>query len=554
MISWIQKYFQKHFWLVFLAVLIAVGLPMIVVYSASGSGNGRDGIKVLERPFFDVNLANPEQARRIFSDGELSTYLRAGYAALQGGQLQQYALQRVAGKALAEELHLPVATPAEVARFVPTLRAFQNQQGQFDQTIYTRFADSLKAGGPFSIADVNRVLRDDVRLENLTKVLGGPGYVLPGDVKQQLTRIDSVWTVQVASLDYATFSPALSATEEALKKFHEDHSGKYEVPTRPRLSYVEFKSADFPPPTAPTESDLRAFYNANLSSFPVPADADKKDAVVPATATDNFPKVRAQVEVAIRNLASQRLAQEAANDLTVALFERKTTIKAASPELASFLAAQHRPTVALAPFAPDQPPADKAWLGNYAEAISRLSQERYYSDPLNSPDGAVVLLWQESLPGYNPLFAEVRERVAADYRENEKRRLFIERGIALKAQLQAAAKTPTGFAEKAASEKLEVKSYANFTMRQPPQDLPQPALATLVRLETGHVSDMIGLADKGILVYAQEKKLPDLSPANPRFAEIQGQLMTFIASNNENSVLGELVEQELKKTSKTETP
>jgi peptidyl-prolyl cis-trans isomerase D len=552
MISWIQKYFQKHFWLVFLAVLIAVGLPMIVVYSASGSGSGRDGTKVLEQPFFNVNLANAEQARRMFSDGELSAYLRAGYAGLQGGQVQQYSLQRVAGLALAEELHLPAPSPAEIARFVPTLRAFQNQQGQFDQSVYTRFADSLKAGGPFSIADVNRVLRDDARLEALTKLLGGPGYVLPTDVKQQLIQTDSVWTVQVASLDYATFAPAINPTEEALKKFREDHSGNYDVPARPRLGYVEFKAADFPPPTAPTESDLRAYYNANLSSFPAPVDADKKDAAVPAPTTDNFPKVRAQVEAAMRNIASQRLAMQAANDLTIALFEHKATIKANSPELASFLASQHRTVGALPPFAPNLPPADKPWLGEHAEAIARLNADRYFSDPLTSPDGVVVLLWQETLPPYKPLFSEVRDRVAADYRESEKRRLFIERGIALKAELQAAAKTPAGFAEKAAAEKLEVKSYTNFTLRQPPQDLPQPALATLGRLAAGQVSEMIGAAGKGLLVYAQEKKLPDVSPANPRYAEIQGQLMAFIANNNENTVLGELVEQELKKTSKTD--
>src|SRR5205085_1961302 len=137
---------------------------------------------------------SPEQARRVISDGELSAYLRAGYGALQGGQVQQYSFQRVAGLALAEELHLPAPTSAEVARYVPTLRAFQNQQGQFDQSVYTRFADSLKTpGAGFTVADVNRVLRDDARLENLTKVLGGPGYVFPAEVKMQLTRIDSVW-------------------------------------------------------------------------------------------------------------------------------------------------------------------------------------------------------------------------------------------------------------------------------------------------------------------------------------------------------------------------
>ena len=529
-----------------------MGLPMIVIYSSSGSGGPGSDIKVLQRPFFGVNLANQEQARRVFSDGELSAYLRAGYAALQGGQLQQYSLQRVAGLALADELHLPAALPAEVAKYVPTLRAFQNQEGQFDQSAYTRFADSLKAGSPITSADVNRVLRDDVRLMALTKVVGGPGYVLPPEVKMQLSRIDSTWTVQVASLDYATFNPAINPTDEALKKFHQENSFRYDVPVRPRLSYVEFKAADFVPPGAPSEAELRAFYNSNIASFPAPAEAGKPDAALPATATDNFPKVRDQVEAALRNVASRRLASQAANELNVALYERK--LAANSPELATFLTSQGRTPVALAPFSPDLPPADKPWLANHAQAISRLSRERFFSDPLATPDGMIVLLWHESLPAYKPLFNEVRERVAADHRENEKRRLFIDRGNALKAELQAAAKTPAGFAEKAAAEKLEVKSYANFTLRQPPQDLPQPALSTLVRLESGQVSDLVGLGDKGLLVYVQEKKLPDLSTANPRYAEVQSQLMSFVATNNENSYLGELVEQELKKTAPAEAP
>jgi len=552
MISWIQKYFQKHFRLVFLAVLIAIGLPMVVIYSSSGSGAGAGDIKVLERPFFHVNLANQEQARRVFSDGELSGYLRAGYGALQGGQLQQYSLQRVAGLALADELHLPLPSAADVAKYVPTLRAFQNQQGQFDQSIYTRFADSLKAGSPVTAADVNRVLRDDVRLESLTRIVGGPGYVLPPEVKMQLSRADSTWTVQVAALDYAAFSPEFTPTEEKLRKFHEEYSFRYDVPARPRLSYVEFKVAEFTPPGAPSEAELRAFYNNNIASFPVPAEADKKDAALPATATDNFPKVRDQVETALRSLASRRVATQAASELTVALYERK--LVANSPELTAFLTNSHRAPVALAPFAPDLPPADKPWLANYAEAIARLSRERYFSDPLATPDGVVVLLWQESLPAYKPLYTDVRERVAADFRESEKRRLFVEHGNALKARLQAAAKTPAGFAAQAASDKLEVKSYANFTLRQPPEDLPQPALAALARLESGQVSDLIGLGDKGLLVYAQERKQPDLSTANPRYAEIQGQLMTFIANNNENSYLGDMVEQELKKTAPAEAP
>jgi peptidyl-prolyl cis-trans isomerase D len=555
MISWIQRTFARHTKLVFLFLLLVITIPFVFTIGAA-PGIGRAGNKILERPFFGVNLGNDEQARRVFADGSLSAQLKAGYNALQGGQLQQYSLQRVAGSALADELHLPAPTADQISRYVTTLRAFQNEQGQFDQKRYTAFGDSLKTGGQMNTADVNRVLRDDARIEQLNKLVGGPGYVLPYDIKQQLIRADTSWTVQVATLDYTTFNPALTLSEEALKKFHEENSFRYDVPARPRLSYVEFKGSDFMPPVGPTEADLRAYYNANPAAFPVPAETDKKDAapaLTPAAGpVDNFPKVRAQVEAALKNAASARLASKAANELTVALYEHKLT--ANSPELAAFFASRHLPVAALAPFAPDNPPADKAWLASYAEQISHLSKDRYFSDPLATTDSFVVLLWNENLPAYKPLFGEVRERVAADYKDGEKRRLFIAHGKLLQAQLQAAAKTPAGFAAAATAGKLEVKSYANFTQRQPPEDLPYQAFSSLQGLETGQVTEMAATADKGYLVFVQEKKVPDLNPANPRYVEMQKQLMRFTSGINQNAYLGEMVERELKKSTPTGAP
>ncbi|HEY0864912.1 MAG TPA: hypothetical protein VGD97_12475 [Lacunisphaera sp.] len=546
MISWIQRYFQKHFRLVFAIILIAVAVPMVFIYSASGGTGGDRSGKLLERSFFGYNLGNAEQTRRIFSDATWSIRLKAGYDALQGDQVQQYALQRIAGLALADQLHLPVPTADQVAKVVTTLRAFQNEQGQFDQARYTQFGDSLKTRTDLTGADVNRILRDDLRLEALGKLIGGPGYVLPHDIKQQLSLADSVWTVQVASLDYAAFNPALNPTEDTLKKFHEENAFRYDVPARPRLSLVEFKGAEFIPPVAPTEAELRAYYDANPARFPAPAEAEKKDdkpAATPAAPADNFPKVRAQVEAALKSAVGARGASKAANDLATALFERKLAPNSA--QLAAFLAEQRRPARAVAPFTPDNPPADMPWLANYTDQIARLSEQRHFSDPLPTTDSFVILLWNENLPAYKPLFAEVRDRVLADYKETEKRKLFIARGQALRTQLQAAG---ANFGTAAAAEKLDVKTFANFTLRQPPQDIPYAAFSAMQNLEAGQVAEMIAEATKGYLVYAQEKKLPDLSPANPRYTELQQQMMLRTSANNSSAYLSELVERELKKS------
>jgi peptidyl-prolyl cis-trans isomerase D len=551
MISWIQTYFQKHFRTVF-AVLLGVVIISFVFTIGAAPGIGRAGNKVLEQPFYGHNLGNEQEARRVWSDGRFSAQLRGAYQ-ISGAQLQEYSLGRVAGLALADELHVPTPTDKELGAFVATLPAFKDEQGNFSASRYKQFEDSLKASREITIADANRVFRDDARLEALGKIVSGPGYVLPSDVAEQLKRTDAIWSLVAASWDYASFEAGVQVNDVALQKFFDENAFRYEVPARPKLSIVEFKTAEFVPPTAPTEAELRAFYAANAERFPVPEEKkdektaslslDKKDA--PKPAADNFPKVRAQVEQAMKELAGRSRASKAANDFTVAVYERKVT--ANSADLTALLASFHRTAEPVAPFTFDSPPADRPWLPQYAEQITRLNKERFFSDPVPSPEGYVVFLWNDSLPGYKPMLAQVKDKVAADYKESEKRKRFVDAGKALRAKLQAAAKAGK-FEEVAKAEKLEVKSYANFSVRQPPQDLPYATYGAIqASLDKGEVSEMVATGDKGVFTYVADKKLPDLSPANPRFAEVQKQLAQYTAAANQNAVLSALVETELKK-------
>lgn len=558
MISWIQNTFQKHTKLVMFFLLVAVTIPFVFTIGAA-PGIGRAEAKTLQQDFFGHNLGNQEQARRIFRDGNISAQLRGAYQA-SGPQLQQFALNRIAGLALADQLGLPAPTEKAVSTYIATLPIFKNEQGQFDQQRYQQFADSLKTSTDLTTADANRVLRDDTRLEALSRVLTGPGYVLPADVAEQLKRTDTTWSVSVASLDYTKFSPAIDSPEAALQKYYDDNSFRYEVPARPRLSFIEFKHADYVPPVNPTEAEARAYYAANAARFPAPADAQQKDPGTPAfslgqnatTPSDNFPKVRDQVEAAMKLDAARRASSKVANDFTVALFERRAA--ANSAELAAFLAAQRRTAQPLAPFTFDAPPADRPWLANYAEQISRLGADRYFSDPLPTPDGYLVLLWNETLAAYKPLFNEVREKVAADYRESEKRRRFSEHGRAIRERLHSAVQSGKSFAEAAKAENLEAKSYDSFTLRQPPQDLPYAAYSALQTLEAGQISDMVSTGDQGHFTYASVKKMPDTTSANSRFAEVRQQLMEFTAASNESALLSALAEQELRRTAPAPAP
>ena len=552
MITWIQTYFQHHFRTIFSVLLGVTIISFIFGINASG-GFGRADRMAAERLFFGKNLSREQEGGRLMRDGSYSAQL-CGAGQLEEAMIQQYALTRVAGLALADELQLPIPSEKEVSAHIATLRYFQDQQGNFDQKRYTSFADAIKTNPQFGTADALRVLRDDTRLDALNKLIGGPGYVLPADVRELLVRSDANWSVAIASLDYAAFDPGLTVADEALKKFFEERAANYQVAPRAKLSAVNFQGEDFQPNSPLSEEQLRAYYNSNLSRFPVPAEPSaNKDAPAPAVGGDNFAKVRPQVETALRKELGTRAAVKAANDFTVAVYDRKVT--ANSPELAAFVTSQNRKTEALTPFTPENPPASMPWLSYYGEQISRLSKDRFFSDPLQTPDGAVVLLWNDTLPPYQPAFAEVREKIATDYKENEKRKHFVAQGQLLQAKLSATVKAGTPFEKAATDSKLEVKSYTNFTLQDAPKDLPGAAREALQMLKAGEVSDMISTGDKGYLVYGAQKQLPDLTPANPRFADVRGRLMGYLSSATGNAILNNLVKAELDRTSPpTPTP
>jgi peptidyl-prolyl cis-trans isomerase D len=73
-------------------------------------------------------------------------------------------------------------------------------------------------------------------------------------------------------------------------------------------------------------------------------------------------------------------------------------------------------------------------------------------------------------------------------------------------------------------------------------------LGTLERLDKGQISDMVISADKGLFVYAVDKKAPDVSEANPQFTETRKQIASYNGRFGASAYISELVDKELKKS------
>jgi peptidyl-prolyl cis-trans isomerase D len=558
MISWIQRYFQHHFKVIFVVLLAGVIIAFVFTIGAAPGIGSADRQGVADRPFFKYNLSLQSDQERLMSEAGLSANLRVGaFAQLDGEQIQNYAFQRAATLHLADEWHIPAPTAAEIEAHIKTLRMFAGQDGQFDHKSYQTFSDNLKTN-PRGIkaSDVLRVIGDDVRAEKVQALLSGPGYVLPSDIKNQLVRSDTTWTLATAMADYTAFKPEIAPTEKQLTEFFEQAGGRYDIPPHVVVSVLDFQALEYLPKVTLADADVRAFYDANPSRFPKPADPAKADATKPtvtppADPAADFAAVRPQVESTLRFERAQKFAAKAASDFSLALFESKSR----TPEaVAAFVASRKLTPKQVAPFTRDGSPAE---LGGSPEAVAeafRLSKDRPASDAVTTPTGSVILVWKESLPTRKPLFSEVKEKVSADYIEGERRKQFIELGktakAALEARLQAGDTLEKAAPTVAASSglKLETKAVAPFSLRNRPQDLDFSVLGALERLEKGKISDMIVSGDKGIFVFAAEKQLPDQTEANPRFAETRTQIAGFTGRLGASAFLSELVEKELKKT------
>jgi peptidyl-prolyl cis-trans isomerase D len=555
MITWIQRYFQHHFKVIF-AVLLAGVIIAFVFTIGAAPGIGQADRQMVDRYFFGYNLSLQSDQQKLMGDASLSANLRFGSFGLDADRIQNYAFQRAAILHLADQWHIPAATPAEVEAQIRGLRMFAGADGQFDAKAYQTFRDNLKTNSRgVTEAEIARVLGDDVRAEKVQNLLAGPGFVLPSEVRSQLREADTTWTLNTATVDYNAFKPEIKPTDAELTQFFEQSGGRYDVPPRVVVSYVEFPAMRYLPEVTVTDAEVRAFYDANPSRFPKPADPAKPASTTisvtpPADPAADFAAVRTQVEAALKFDRAQKAAVKSASDISLALFESKARTSTA---IDAFLASKQLTTQTLPPFARDEPPVQFGGSREIAAEAFRLGPDRLASDALATPAGAVILFWRETQASHKPLFAAVRDRVAADFIENERRKRFVELGRTIKSQLETRLKAGDTF-EKAAEASgsaglpLVAKAVPGFTLRSRPQDMDFSVLGTLERLEKGQVSDMVISADKGLFVHAADKKAPDDSEANPQFAETRKEIASYNGRFGASAFISELVEQELKKS------
>lgn len=544
MISWIQHHLIRHGRWIFLTLLTVI-IVAFVFTIGNTPGCTTDRTSYQENLYYGIDLNSPLERDALVEKVSLSAFLN-NQQFRTDEQFQSALTSRVALLHLADEIGVPAPTQDTLAEYIKTKNAFRGPDGEFSPDAYTRFVDQVETNPRSPKDTMIKVLEEDFRIEQVSKALSGPGYLLPAEASAQAQQSRTIFSLTTAELPYADFEPELSPDEEALKTYYEENKQRYEIPERVQASYVLFESSRFADKaTEASEAELREHFAANRATFvaeyeaanPAPKPTEGEEDPEPVEAV-TFDKVREAVAKSLSNEKAALAANEAAHDFAMQIYNNNIAI-----DSAAFNQLITKSGVTLTEIEPytQAGARQRALSPEMLESAFSLGASRYYSDAYEVDGGYAVLIYKGRIDAIIPPYEDVATEVASDYKTGEKRRLFNEKGESLKTALEAALAEGKTFVETAESLGLKVNTFESFEAKDAPVELNRSALQQAQSLNAGEISPMLTLRGIGTFVYVKSKEVPELSEEDPDLAQTKGMLERWASFTTRSDLTNELV-------------
>lgn len=532
MISSIQNFLGKHHkWL--FSILLAVIIVAFVLTIGNTGGLGFGQPTTIARDFYGFNIDSQREQRRVVDNLYITAELEG--RRINEETFEEELLGRLVLLHLADVYEVPGPNEAELREFIRRQALFRDVSGTFSADLYSRFIDSLQSNPMINETRISEVLAQNFRIEIVRDSLGGPGYVLPYEAREDLAQDRTTWTVEVGFLPLADFEPEVDESDEALEAFFAENPARYQKPAQWVIEYVQFPYERYAAALSdPEPAELEAFFAANSGRF--------RDS---AGDVPELEEVRDEVIARWKEQRARRVALAEADEFSYTLFDKGVEMD--SDTFTALLADNGLERVSVEPFSRGSEPFDlPISRRQLMDSVYQLNDNRYFSGALQSNAGAVVLLFSELIPEQDQELEAVRDRVLADYRAQERMEQFAAKGNALRDQIREALKDGGSFSELAGEAGAEVSRYEGFTESSPPPGLDQFVLFSMRNLQQGDVSPMLTLGSGGYMTFVEEKVVPEISFDDPEVVETMERLATFTSNSTTRLVLAELIEKGLR--------
>jgi peptidyl-prolyl cis-trans isomerase D len=514
MITSLQNFFLKHNKWLFGGLLIVIIVTFVLTIGPqSFFGSGPSGQRKTLN-YYGYDLTSESDQRALAFTAEISGILHPELQ-LRREQLMDYAYLRAAALGMADQLGVPQPTKDDLAAYVETLLIFANPAtGEFSAESYNRMMEALQTSARFDRDSIGMVLREDYRIDQVRKALGGPDYSLAFEARQDFKDRESTYTVQIARLDYGTFSPEITPSDEDLTQFFNENQPAYEIQETISVSALLFKSGAYLDEVGePAEGDLELFFASNAARYQPAAPAEGEEAAPEVT----LEAVRDRVVADWKSQQARRVAAKKSEEFSLRLWQEGIALD--SPEYAALVESFKVQTMDIPAYAREAAPTVAEVPGDLLQSmwVFASNPNRYFSDIAQNADGAVLLVKRGLTEARMPAFDEVREAVTANYLASEKRSLFAEKGNALYEEISG--KVPAeDFATVAGALGLAVESLEPFSGSAVPQDLRASTIwGQAMFLEAGKMTRMVIEGNGGTFAYIAGKTAPELDTSSEAF-------------------------------------
>lgn len=133
-------------------------------------------------------------------------------------------------------------TPDQVKDAEKKLAALQTN-GQFDGSKYQKLVETLKGGG-LSAADIDTVVTDNLRLQNLNSLLRPVAQLPEAMFKREYEFANLKMHVAIIAFKRADFEKNLQITDAEIKKYYDEQKDHLQSPEKRKIALVAFALKD----------------------------------------------------------------------------------------------------------------------------------------------------------------------------------------------------------------------------------------------------------------------------------------------------------------------
>ncbi len=239
--------------------------------------------------FFDFSSTNVPQAQNEVAatvGSEKITYVefRRQYQNLEARYRQMFGDQW--SKEMAEQFNLPKqaldqlidrrirlmeadkvglkVTDSEVQKAIMEFPVFQDENGEF---IGREKVQQVLRANRLTDAGFAEDLRDDLLVEKLSRVLSSTLYLSDDEVQEAYKKSVEKADIQFVQLTTAALGDTVSATEEEIQSYFDEHATEYELPEQRVVDYILVDTVKMRRELEIADEELKQYYDSNPDEF-----------------------------------------------------------------------------------------------------------------------------------------------------------------------------------------------------------------------------------------------------------------------------------------------